>query len=412
MTSIANLNLTDTTGIPSNIGVTGVTFGVTRESDGSVILPPSAVAEISTGHWRYDYTSLGLDPSIAYLLTWVIEGLGQTVVRRVGGEARQTLLAYVMDIIRTGRLGKWGRYTVSTTPVLPDPIPPSYYRELQSNALIDFDSRANATAWDAAHACLVTGAQKGQERRIITRGYSPSEGKLTVAGPYGGVQGLGVEFLLTSKISVMGGDGEPGLRDFINRALEVCLVPDRVTLQATAGYRSYDVTTDLVDLSRPDLRFGNIYNPAVSIGEPQVWSGILPTLVQDAHVRRLELDSAFSSPTVEVGILRPASTWIYAGGAWGSSSAGLVSLDDRALIEPIIVRELALQYIYDYFLEHADPSERQEMQRKYDQQSTRAGLVKFLREQRENRREYRESSTVVRGGRWYESGGGGRGWGW
>lgn len=370
-----------------------ITVGIVRDADSVVILAPTSTGILnpSTGIYSYDYSSLALDPTQGYTLTWTFTtvGLLDTVTELIPGySSRRSLRAYRRAMVGMNQLGPW---VLQTTSAASDAA-----NQLVIAELTDVD--LGTSSRNGLYAFIVNGALAGQQRRVATNGFTASSGTLTVARAYSGLPASGVDVELLSRLPAIRDElGRVGLRECINWALEQCPQVIRLDFTGISGAFSYGLEdypwlTDAVQV-------GPVYDPVASAGlNPDPHAGAA-RLRLNGELPLLELDSPFTTgQTFAVDLMIPGDRWIRSGGAWGQSDAGLVADDDEALVDRRLVEQVALAYAYRAMAGLTEPREADYWDRKAVVQERRAAQIRFWSSARVGTN---DASSVIVGGRGY-----------
>jgi hypothetical protein len=133
-------------------------------------------------------------------------------------------------------------------------------------------------------------------------------------------------------------------RRIVNRALQMIVVPDQITIAIVPGQQAYSLATWQKWLDREE-RFGwpplpdgtpqpRMWEPSPTGGSPTPADWRRPHLRLDADVPFVEIDVPFVAGTtgsMVLNVMRPANTWVRVSGTWGeSANDGLVGDTDEA----------------------------------------------------------------------------------
>jgi len=378
MANTATLRLENPdTGLPENattvtLSDSTATYGIKQNSNDAVILAAgTAVTNAATGVYTYSYTALSLSPTLTYTLVWkVVTASSTTYVTEIirPADASRSLLGYRRKL--ASRLGLYGVYTTSSASVASTAT-----RELICSTLADLDSRVSAERYDGFSAYITDGALLGQQRRVVRSGYTASSGTLLLHRAFATTPATAVEFELHGTLPAIALDNVDGLREAINKALAACWSLDRLTFTGIADRNFYSLTA-YPWLRRRD-QLGAIYGPAsTTTTSPPLWPGG-GWLRLDGDTPRLEIRQTFAADeTFYVDVLRPANSYIKAGGAWGESTVGLVDDADEALTDQNLVVEIALGYCYETLAVSGDQQDREKWRQMEAAQKTKAARLR------------------------------------
>lgn len=194
--------------------------------------------------------------------------------------------------------------------------------------------------FDGLFLYVTSGAEAGQQRRLVSRGWDGPLGALVVDYPFDAALAPGSTF----ELSVLPAEeylGTAGLNDLLNEALETLPVIDytSITLTATGGVP--DTEYSLADYEWPIKSVQAVCYPRTSTASerrremPRRWD-----FVQDAEAPILsfrELPGQVGDE-IDVKLHRPAHTRIRQGGIWADTTEGLADDDDEALydVRPVV----------------------------------------------------------------------------
>lgn len=378
MTSIAttyyyvNGVLNDDTVTSVTLSDAGATYGIRRVNvDGTyttMLAAAAATAHPSEGTYTYDYTALALDSSYNYQVSFkIVDSLYGTTYQVEliqAADQSRTLAGYRQSLAR--RLGRWGAYTTSSAG--------SSTSELVCASLADSDKESSA--YNAAYAYLTSGALSGIQRRVKSGGYANGTGALTMSRAFGSTPAISVSFELLFRLPATDQDDARGLHSCINEALQSCWLIDRLSFTGAVNDHNYSLTS-YPWLRRPE-QIGQLYGPVTdaTLDNPPPWGGGV-RLRLDGEAPLLEIAGSFAATdTFYLDVLRPANTRIKSTGAWGESTAGLVSDSDEALIDDQLLTEVALAYAYTALADLGGPSEQDGWKMKAREQALTAVRMK------------------------------------
>ncbi len=334
--------------VASNAAQTAV---VTRVQDGAIMIPYAGfnqglIQNTSNGTYIVDITDFHLDPKYAYRFWFLVSIDGSAPIETSetidARDQTRTLRGYSRAIAETGLLGRYGLYTVAADA--------TDLNVLSCNELIDNDDEdVLGSRHEGAYLYAATGLNYGQQRRVVKDGYTPSNGSLVSHRPWPNLMKAGDEIEMWYRVPRVKdpSTGIQGIREAINRALEHCYRIRRITFTATAdGVTHYDLSQ--YPWLTQDDQIGPIYAPTTDANiNPSIWPGgawIRP----NAAAPVLEIGQAIASgETFSLDVAQPAHTYIKSGGEWGDSTVGLVDDDDEALIEVVLLVQVALAFAFE-----------------------------------------------------------------
>lgn len=208
---------------------------------------------------------------------------------------------------------------------------------------------ALAYAW-----IYVPGATFPKQRRVTATGLNAGSGTITVDGAFGAPVANGSVFEVHGLFPAMreasadsGMTSRPGLRELINQALRMILVPDVLSITLQTNQRDYALGA-YPWLDRPER--------IVALREPNLdatttrpsWRHWELREDVDGQILHVPQPWRFSSGSyvASLQVLRPADTKIRASGVWGDSTVGLVNDPDEAGpdIQAVVTVAAALAY--------------------------------------------------------------------
>lgn len=351
---------------PAAADIGTVTVRIVRDRDGVVVIAAGPTANPSEGVWTYDRGPVALDATLTYTLAWVSSVLGD-----VGSEAIQaaddsrTLRGYRRALFGAGELGPWSVHTLADDSAAAD--------EAYLASLADVDRPTSS--YNGVFCFFREGALSGEQRRVRNAGFTPSSGRLAFhrALPSAPLAGMVVE-LCARLPAVQTDDGRPGAREIVNRALETLPQVIRLPFTAVGGQVAYGLES--YPWLGSETRLGRVFDAASGQALPSEHLG-RAGLRLDAERPYLEFGQAFTDASeFMVEMLVPGPRWIKSQGAWGISHVGLRDETDEALVEPGMLRQVALAYAFRALAESPPPTESEAWLRRAEAQERKAALIR------------------------------------
>jgi hypothetical protein len=196
-----------------------------------------------------------------------------------------------------------------------------------------FDSTELPSSAFAYEWFLRTGSTNVAQRRIKKDGLNSGAGRITFDGPLDTAIEFGTTFELFGRLpattsQTAGGTAVVmGLLECLNEALRHILVKDIVSLTITSGTYDFLLPTWLDSADRLlEIREPN----ALGTGRTRVWRPWRLDEQVDGNILHFDSPWHFSSGTssLELHVLRPASTRIQVAGNWTDSTVGLANDSD------------------------------------------------------------------------------------
>lgn len=236
---------------------------------------------------------------------------------------------------------------------------------------------ANSTSenrYKHAWVMAVDGTRAGEVRRVRAEdALNLTTGELTIGPPFSGQILSGVNVEIHRLLPPEDDDGWTGLRTCINDALRELWTPQRVSITGVEGQPSYSLST-YEEWLDPDAVLELRRQALDSTVNPMAGGTFDP--VRNADSLTLQV-----SPTLPNGdastleVFRPLDTYIKVGGVWAASTTGLVNDSDEAIVNPDLLRIVALVHVYEALANGPDGSRYETMATK---QRLRANVAKQL----------------------------------
>lgn len=233
--------------------------------------------------------------------------------------------------------------------------------------------------WDGLYLYVRDGAQAGEQRKLQRGAADNPLGALVMDAPFDDALVAGTAF----EISVLPAEsylGATGQHSALDEALESLPVLDFVSVTAVTDQSEYDFT----GYPWPIKSISSVVYPRTSTTNERrrsLHSGAW-NLVQDTSSTVLSFIGGvpFTAGDVfEVGLLRPANTWIKTAGVWASSSGGLTTDEDSALYDVRTVCNAAYPVALDYLaMVTTDPKERQRLDQRAAEGHDLASISKWF----------------------------------
>lgn len=186
------------------------------------------------------------------------------------------------------------------------------------------------SSYGDTYAYVTTGAQAGEQRRILDRGYEGPLGGLRVSRPFAAPLAASDQVEFSAPLPAKTIQGIKGLNAIVNEALERCRVGARLSIvgNGTLGYslNAYPwLREDAIDgifdrrgwMSAQPLR-------RESAGFEVAVNGADLTLLTDATYS--------SAETFELSVLIEGGRWVKTAGTWAYTTTGLVNDTDEASV--------------------------------------------------------------------------------
>lgn len=237
--------------------------------------------------------------------------------------------------------------------------------------LVDTNLEANFldNVWEYQPA----GTNAGEVRRVVKGGLAPGTGTITLSRAHTAATtaSAGVEFY--GVLPPTQHLGRRGLLQAANLALGECWTIDTLEITGNSSLYQYDLSTSFPWLVDED----QIIDVGVRIG-----GAVRDQLVSqwrflaDGTAPQLEFRSVFSgTDTIKVLAYRPLNTLININSTW-TTSTGLSSNGDQALLTPQGMLTVGLYYCYEFLASEGDFSQRAAWRSMADRQRTKANKWK------------------------------------
>lgn len=171
------------------------------------------------------------------------------------------------------------------------------------------DSTVSAKEYGSNFLYALDGAVRGQQRVVTPGGFAPDTGALTTSSAFTSIPQSGVNFLLGSRFPLVRVGKRPGLREFINHALEVMAVEDRISVSGVTGQSRYNLPISTQWWINERNRIVGIAEPYPNSTDTREIDAQFYDIIWDGEVPQLQLRNQYvTGDTFELVVMRPANS--------------------------------------------------------------------------------------------------------